>query len=1022
MPAIIKNRLLPCFLSLTILLSINCNISGQNYSLKVLTSSDGLPHNNVRDIDADSSGFLWLSTWDGLSRYDGFEFRNYQHIPGDTTSLPYFSVNQTCADGSNNLWVLTVSAELARFDRINEIFIRLRLTPDHKDQRIFTIDTDDAGNLWALGSDFLLTVNHQTGLISSFKIDMLDFPDFNASSIYGISFDTDSIVWLPGNNIYKLQPHYDMNGIKSYSIKNCIEVMDPSAHEVTGFDRLFHRKIVRSEKGDLYVISNTGLFIYDKNENHFELYTPVNDSLSSRLLKPSGWVDQNRSVTIALPSSSKLVRIETGDDELIDYIFVQEPGLIWYSSASGRGVSLGLTRAVLTPGFFKHYTGNANGTDQRAVFPIIKDKEGNIIAGIRGADHLAAIYPDGREGKYGTIPADLHTRGNHVRSLVPVRDGIWIGYFLDVLLFYDYATRQYTSHNAGVNSYRTITTDKSGRVYIGTVNLTVYNPETGESSVLWNGAGTPVFYKLLLINDSILWGGMGESILVKFILSGRKAVTYRILSENYHIEDICPGDNGRLWLALLGGGICEFDPETGNSRLFTTASGLPNNTTYSILKDNSGILWISTDKGISRFNPSTGVFRNFDRNDGLTINEFNSDAAYASADGEFFLGGMGGFVGFRPDEFKEIDRGIQGFRIIISDLRVSGLSRRPGFDLNESDSIILEKGENNLKLMFSTTDLANTEKVLFRHRMPGIDNGWIITDNKGRNINYSHLRPGKYKLGIEATDRTGEWAASRTLTVILKPFFYQTWLFIALVSVLLFGLFHLIISLYLRQMRNKSRQIQYHLRLQALQGQMNPHFIFNSLNSINYFISNNDKLSANRYIADFARLIRSILSNMGKDYVPLATELGSIRDYLDIEFLRFGDKFDYKVDTKDIEPVEALEVFPGLIQPFIENAIWHGVRALENRKACIRILLTELSENQVRAIIEDDGIGRWKTSEMRSGNNGHNSRGIEIVRERLQIISKLRGVNSMLEITDLHPEREECGTRVLIDIPVRRRL
>jgi LytS/YehU family sensor histidine kinase len=200
---------------------------------------------------------------------------------------------------------------------------------------------------------------------------------------------------------------------------------------------------------------------------------------------------------------------------------------------------------------------------------------------------------------------------------------------------------------------------------------------------------------------------------------------------------------------------------------------------------------------------------------------------------------------------------------------------------------------------------------------------------------------------------------------------------------------------------------------------MNPHFIFNSLNSINYFISNNDKISANRYIADFSRLIRSILSNMGSDFVKFSDEMNSVRDYLEIEHLRFGDKFEYIVDDRGVDEIENIQVFPGLIQPFIENAIWHGVRALTSRKGFIRIKVTRPVKTKLTCIIEDDGIGRTASKAMQKNSNGHKSRGIGIVMERLQIISKIRGVNYNLDITDLYPGKNEPGTRVRIDIPVK---
>jgi LytS/YehU family sensor histidine kinase len=225
------------------------------------------------------------------------------------------------------------------------------------------------------------------------------------------------------------------------------------------------------------------------------------------------------------------------------------------------------------------------------------------------------------------------------------------------------------------------------------------------------------------------------------------------------------------------------------------------------------------------------------------------------------------------------------------------------------------------------------------------------------------------------------------------------------------------IILYIRQLKQKERSKQDELKLQSLRSQMNPHFIFNSLNSINYFISNNDKLSANRYIADFSRLIRSILSNMGSNFIPLENEINSIRDYLRIEHLRFGDKFDYSLETDEIINSAEIEVCPGIVQPFIENAIWHGVRPLENHKGFILIRFLPAGDEGLRCIIEDDGIGRTASLASKETSGSHKPKGISIITERLQITGKLRRTNYKLEISDLSPGKKETGTRVEVDIP-----
>jgi len=232
-------------------------------------------------------------------------------------------------------------------------------------------------------------------------------------------------------------------------------------------------------------------------------------------------------------------------------------------------------------------------------------------------------------------------------------------------------------------------------------------------------------------------------------------------------------------------------------------------------------------------------------------------------------------------------------------------------------------------------------------------------------------------------------------------------------------LFMAIVAVFINY-RNREIQKREVLRHQALRGQMNPHFIFNALNSINYFISRNDRLSANRYISDFSKLIRTTLSNMNEEFVKLSIELGSLEEYLKIEHLRFGDRFDYVISIDPQITAETVNVSPGLVQPFIENAIWHGIMGLDERKGMIRVIFS-LKEKTIVCTVEDDGIGRKRSEAMKDVNNTKKSRGIELAMERMRIINNIHLTGYQIRITDLYPERKDTGTRVEIEIPVQKR-
>jgi two-component system LytT family sensor kinase len=206
------------------------------------------------------------------------------------------------------------------------------------------------------------------------------------------------------------------------------------------------------------------------------------------------------------------------------------------------------------------------------------------------------------------------------------------------------------------------------------------------------------------------------------------------------------------------------------------------------------------------------------------------------------------------------------------------------------------------------------------------------------------------------------------------------------------------------------------LALRSLRAQMNPHFIFNSLNSINSFISKNDERSANKYLANFSRLMRTVLEHSSHDFVPLEAEIRVLELYLKLEHVRFSDQFSYTFEVDPQIDPQAVEVPPMLIQPYIENAIWHGLR-YKKQPGHLRVMLRREGD-QLLGVVEDDGIGRARSMEAKTKNQKtHQSTGLKNTAQRIQLIHSLYGKEVSVEISDLHLEADDCGTQVRLLIP-----
>ena len=180
-------------------------------------------------------------------------------------------------------------------------------------------------------------------------------------------------------------------------------------------------------------------------------------------------------------------------------------------------------------------------------------------------------------------------------------------------------------------------------------------------------------------------------------------------------------------------------------------------------------------------------------------------------------------------------------------------------------------------------------------------------------------------------------------------------------------------------------------------------------------------MNANQYISDFSRLMRSIMSNSSQDFITLECEIQTIRDYLALEHLRFSDKFDFEIMIDENIDQVTTEIIPSLVQPFIENSIWHGLRYLEERKGYLSVRFEMENDARLVCYVEDDGIGRKLSVKLKSGEQKkRRSRGIAIVEERLAIINSFQKSRFMVQIANLFNDRDETGTKVRIEIPFKK--
>lgn len=415
-----------------------------------------------------------------------------------------------------------------------------------------------------------------------------------------------------------------------------------------------------------------------------------------------------------------------------------------------------------------------------------------------------------------------------------------------------------------------------------------------------------------------------------------------------------------------------FYPASGRVELFATGDNyLASTRSVGLLADCSGYLWIGTGEGLYR-----------------------SEQVIASAHG---CAGSMYFPEIRVDNLLHIIP-------------------------SPSEDILLKPGQRSLFVRYAYVAPAEAMHVQYRHRLFPRQQEWTAAGLE-RMVSFTDLAAGDYLLSVQAIDNVrGVVLAEQSLSILVEQVFWKRPLFVFLVALVIIALAGGVGILLFRQMKARLQlRTEYERNLAqsemtALRAQLNPHFLFNSLNSIKHFIITNEPRSATHYLNKFARLMRLALDNSRFSFIPLETEIEFLGLFLELEQLRLSNRFDYHITVdKDIDAALCM-IPPLMIQPFVENAIWHGLIHKQDKG----ILDIRFSKEDAHLLvqIEDDGIGRESSKKHKSDSPTRQSMGVQLIENRLDLLRKVYDHDARLEIRDLiDSEGQPCGTLVSLYLP-----
>ncbi len=935
---------------------------------------DGLPSSEVYDVEVDQDGLVWFATDRGVCSYDGYQFKTYTFQDGlaDNTNFEIFK------DSKNRLWYTGFNGSLSIYEdghfqefRDNDTLQNI-LNGNWISQIIELQDGTFYGIHYFSDQASFIHFSDQ-GFIALVKRDSLpagiDFPpdlDFLRLEEKGIVFNKKTFPFRK----YKSRP--------------------------------FGRECFKHKGGWVY-LDDKKLYKCDEAGQIMAFY-PINKVVENIYLdrKNNLWFATENGVHFLQEGDFNRPSIQYFPNYYITSCVEDQEGNFWFTTIA-NGV-------LFIPSFDIHFIRPSNASSKR-ILSVNALKE-HLYFGC-ASPTILAIDRSSRIKEHRLSGAGL-TPGSQIISLGEKEDTLFVPHHKlfevdgrtkirkndsDIYSsYYFLKNTQYLVYDG--NKLFVKNQDNTKFAYLQGQKNRVTTIRQDEQEIIWIGTLDGLF-KI----EDYDYNSWEEVLLDQDMTFGRVS--------NIQIDAL-----NRRWISTLGNGL--FYHTDQEAFQIKKADGLNSDLVNCFLTLNDSTLLIGTNKGINVFNfyySNEGSrienIRSFTREDGLSSNKINTMYFW---DNKIWLGTDNGICYFDPSlinqKAKRVPTKIDQF--MVND---STYSTKAHLELNhdENDIFIAYTGVSFRK---------NQVRKFYRYRLKsqGETPEWFYTNEK--NIRYNNLSPGQYTFEVSAQNRSKEWSAqSATLSFDIHPHFMDTYWFKILLSLILLSLLGSIIFFQARRFRAKElakRQLQEaearirEVEHNALRNQMNPHFVFNALNSIQNFIFKKDIEKANYYLAKFSTLMRNSLHYTRLETITLQQELGFLKNYLELEAMRFREKFEFKFQVDPIIDVEDIMVPPLLLQPVLENAVKHGFKDIDY-KGLLEILIKQEDEERLIIVIRDNGLGvSQKNIQAPLTNTKHQSLGLEIIQDRIKLLNEAnQQVNSTFAYENLKNEvKETIGFQV----------
>jgi streptogramin lyase len=1007
--------------------------------LTPLGPTEGLP-TIVNRIVQDSTGYIYIASNVGLYRYDGHSFTFLGHDPLDSNSIAAGEVLNLIVGSDGLIWIAMRFGGLNSFNPKTGVFKHYDLPPTSykSEPTINGIYEDPNGRIWVGATNFrLYAFDKKTASFSLYIPEFIN-PETDQSRLSILSITPDpekeDVLWLSvlGHNAsdsgfrsfglvtfntsthqFTDAPlagqirHVDQDGIMwAKHWGNFIIRIDPATQCMDTFRHHFiHngqdlRPLTRdiiSFQNKMVIASSLGLMEFRDGKYKTILRQPLDSEFYSLFADHHNnlWIGTNQGVQILNPDDQHIRYFDFDHFGVFNRLF---PARLAYD-VTADAVYLSHTMHPHPPGYY--------------VIPIDENESGEprfvstpftVEAIAIDAHRHLWIVSSGRlyrkdltmtsKAVFELVPFDdkpipglfyMSTNDNGQLGMIGRREFIW--FHPDTMKVRRITLSELpglSEAESSGNEFNGFSFTKTNKAYLFSNTVHRLDLHTGKIIALkYDSKVNPNAQDIQYINEDAL----GNVWMSTYVHTGK-----------YHLE--------KDSLMLI---------ET-----FGTRHGMISSGATELHIDEQARVWAFTGSGLNAIDPGSGEVRFYGTKEGLPFPFLDPVQVLQLPGNRIATVCHNGLIVYNADNLWRAGAKVD-VPVVIKRMRVNGKDISTGQAVNDIQRISLASANRGFDIEFQALAFPTDYKIVYSYRILGMQDEWVSI-GENQLITLPAIPPGEFKFQIKAGNPLSDGPVKTLIIDVPTPLYQKPW-FVVLIAGGLIAILYAFMRYRIRsirereEMRTEINKKMAELELKALRSQMNPHFMFNSLNSIKNYILQAKPTLAAEYLSNFAHLIRMILQNSREKAITLQEEMDTLLLYIELEQIRFDKQFEFTCIVDKHIPLEQVMIPPMLLQPFVENAIWHGL--MHKREPGQLLLQFSLEGNVIACIIEDDGIGRAKSAELKSlSANKYKSMGMGITQDRIELMNKMDSLGIAVEIIDkMDTNGQSSGTKVIVRVP-----